>query len=117
MRFATIYTPSGQRSGPPSQEHMAKMGALIEKSIREGSLVYTGPLGKSERGFRVSYADGKAEIINGPFPGSTFAKASGFAIIEAADEKQALAFIQEFLAVAGDGVSEVIPLADIPVRT
>ena len=62
MLFLSLYTPATKSSGPPAPEHMAKMGELIEKAMKEGSLVYTGPLGKSGPG------GAKVRLVKGRFP-------------------------------------------------
>ena len=50
MLFLSLYTPAVKSSGPPSPEHIKKVGALVEKSMQDGSLVYAGPLGKNGPG-------------------------------------------------------------------
>ena len=64
MLFLSLYTPATKPSGPPSAEKMAEMGALIEKFMKEGTLVQTGPLGKSGPGglkvrFKIKIATGR----------------------------------------------------------
>lgn len=64
-------------SGPPSAEHMAKMGALIEKFSKDGTLVTTGPLGKSGPcGAKVRLQKGDVTVTHGPFSDSVLMGAS-----------------------------------------
>jgi hypothetical protein len=88
MLFLSLYTPATKPSGPPSPEHMAKMGVLIEKSMREDSLVYSGPLGKSgPGGAKVRLVKGEVTVTRGPFFDSTLMGAAGFALIRATSRK------------------------------
>ena len=82
MKYLSLYTP-GQRTGPPSKEHMAEMGKLIEESMKSGELVSTGGLLPiSKGGARVRRTGSEISVIDGPF---TEAKevVGGFAILEA----------------------------------
>ncbi len=36
MQFLSLYTPAVQSSGPPSPEHMAQMGKLMEGHDQQG---------------------------------------------------------------------------------
>ena len=118
MLFLTLYTPATARSGPPSPEHMAKMGALIEKFSRENSLVMTGPLGKNgPGGAKVSLSKGEMTAINGPFTDSTLMAAAAFALIRADSREDAVEKTKEFLQVAGDGVTELLQVIEMPPPT
>jgi hypothetical protein len=46
MKFLSIYRPDEKTSGggPPTKEHMAEMGKLIEESMKAGTLLATGGL-------------------------------------------------------------------------
>lgn len=60
------------------------MGILVEKAMQDGSVVYTGPLGKSgPGGARVRLVQGKVSIVNGLFSDSVLMGASGFALLRA----------------------------------
>ena len=115
MLFLSLYTPAVKSSGPPSPEHMAKMGALIEKYSKEDVLVMTGPLGKSgPGGVKVRLDKGEVSVAYGPFADSTLMAASGFALIRASSREDAVEKTQEFLRVAGDGVSELLQVLEMP---
>jgi hypothetical protein len=115
MLFLTLYTPAVKSSGPPSPEHLAKMGALIEKLTKEDTLVFTGPLGKSGPcGAKVRLEKGDATVALGPFSDSTLMGASGFALIRADSREEAIERTREFLQVAGDGESELLQVLDMP---
>ncbi len=113
MLFLSLYTPAVKPSAPPSPEHMAKMGALVERSMNDGSLVYTGPLGKSgPGGARVRLVEGRVTVAHGPFSDSVLMGASGFALLRAESREAAIRQIQEFLDVAGDGECELLEVLD-----
>ena len=57
MRFMTIYRPGYESTTPPTQEHTAAMGKLIEDMAKSGKLIATDGLQHSSKGARVSYHD------------------------------------------------------------
>ena len=115
MRFLTLYTPAIASDGPPSPEHMAAMGAYMEESFKNGSLVATGGLLKrATGGMRAKLADGKYEIEDNPAGASMLLDASGFAILEAPSKEALAGMLEEFLRLAGEGTTEVIQLMDMP---
>jgi hypothetical protein len=115
MLFLSLYTPSVKSSGPPSPEHMQKVGALVEKSMKDGSLVYTGPLGRSgPGGAKVRLAKGESTVANGPFSDSVLMGASGFALLRANSREDAVRQVREFMEVAGDGECEILQVLDGP---
>jgi hypothetical protein len=58
MKFLSIYRPDEKTSGggPPTKEHMAEMGKLIEESMKAGTLLATADFCRSQREARVSDA-------------------------------------------------------------
>ena len=105
MKFLSIYK-TAERGVPPTQEEMTKMGELIEKSIKAGTLVATEGCLPSALGARVRKTNGKLSVTDGPF---TEAKevVGGFAILEARSKEHAIELAKEFLQVAGDGECEL----------
>ena len=112
MRFLSIYR-SVETGVPPTEEHIATMGALIEKFMRSGHLISTEGCLPSRLGFRVRKDDGKVTITDGPF---TEAKevVGGFALLNAQSREEAIALTKEFLAVVGEGECEVRQLYEAP---
>jgi hypothetical protein len=108
MRFLCLFT--GDNSGaPPTQEQMAQMGAMVEQSKKEGKLVATGGLKKREtNGFTIRRKGDQYTVNDG---GAEWARAGGWAIIEAPTRAQAIEDVKAFLGMAGDGVSEVIEIS------
>jgi hypothetical protein len=115
MLFLSLYTPAVQPSGPPSAEHMAKMGALIEKFMKDGTLVTTGGLGKSgPGGAKVRLQRGDLTVTHGPFSDSVLMAASGFALMRADSREDVIKKTKEFLEIAGDGESQILQVLEMP---
>ena len=113
MRFLSLYTPSTPMVTPPSPEMMEKMGKLMETETRAGHLIATGGLAKRETGgLTVALRNGKYDVVAGPE--TPWMRAGGYAILEAKSREDVIKQVKDFLAVAGDGVSEVIQIADMP---
>ena len=113
MRFLTLYTPSTPMSGTPSPEMMEKMRKLLDNEKRAGHLVATGGLKKRETGgLTVTRKNDKYDVVAGPE--TPWMRANGYAILEAKSRDDVIEQVKGFLAVAGDGVSEVIEIADMP---
>ena len=113
MRFLSIYR-SVETGVPPTPEHIAVMGELIEKFTRSGHLISTEGCLPSKLGFRVRRDGAKVTVKDGPF---TEAKevVGGFALLNADSKEEAIRLTEEFLAVAGGGECEVRQLYEAPV--
>lgn len=105
MRFLSVYK-TVERSGPPSQEEMDRMGKLIEKWMKAGALLAVEGCLPSATGARVRLSNGKFAVSDGPF---TEAKEviGGLAILQANSKAEAIELLKEFLPVAGDGECEL----------
>src|SRR5215831_6590175 len=86
MRFLSIYK-CPERTTPPSPEEMARLGKMIEDSMKSGKLLGTEGCLPSALGARVRIENGNFTVSDGPF---TEAKevVGGFAILDA-DSKEA----------------------------
>ena len=114
MRFMTIYKPGREDSGPPSPEHMAKMGEFIAELAQSGVLLYTDGLQSSSKGARVRIDDnGNFKVTDGPFA-ETKELVGGFAIIQTKSKEEAIELTKRLLSVTGEGESEVRQLQDEP---
>jgi hypothetical protein len=112
MRFLSIYK-SVETNTPPTVEHMAKMGQLIEKHMSSGALVATEGCLPTALGARVRLSGGKVTITDGPFTESKEV-VGGFAILEARSKEEAIELTKEFLQVAGDGECEIRQIFTAP---
>ena len=105
MRFLSIYK-TVERNTPPSAEHVARMGKLIEESMKAGVLIATEGCLPTALGARVRRTGEKITVTDGPF---TEAKEviGGFALLQANSKEEAIALVRQFLDVAGDGECEI----------
>src|SRR5438046_10704612 len=101
MKFLSIYK-SVERGVPPSQEEMSRMGQLIEKEMKAGTLLATEGCLPSALGARVRISGGKLTVTDGPF---TEAKEviGGFAILQANSKAEAIEMTKHFLELDGNG--------------
>jgi hypothetical protein len=107
MRFLMLYKAKEDlQAGPPSPEHFAAMGKLIEDMTKAGVLLSTEGCQPSTKGVRVRRTGDKLTVTDGPF---TEAKEliAGFAMVQAKSKEEAIELAKRFLAVAGDGESEI----------
>ncbi len=112
MRFLSLYK-TVERSTPPSQEDMDKMGKLIEEGMKAGWLIGTEGCLSSAKGARVRADQGKFTVTDGPF---TEAKEliGGFAILQATSKAEAIDLTKHFLSVVGNGECELRQLYEAP---
>jgi len=101
MRFLMMHRldESAPEAWNPSKEFIEKMGAFIEDSSEKGILITAEGVHPSERGARVRKGrGGKITATDGPF---TEAKEviGGFALINAKDLAEAVAFAETYAAL------------------
>jgi hypothetical protein len=112
-RFLCIYKPAKAEGTPPTTDEQAKMGAFIEKCAQAGVLLSAEGCLPSSYGFRVRQDKGKVIVTDGPFTESK-ELVGGMAIIQTVSREEAVPWIKEFVATAGDGECEVRQLWDQP---
>jgi hypothetical protein len=112
MRFLSIYSAK-ETNQPPTPEHMATMGKLIEEGMREGYLLGTEGCLPTALGARVRITNGGFTVKDGPFAESKEV-VGGFALIEAKSKEEAIEFIKRFLKVVGEGECELRQLYEAP---
>jgi hypothetical protein len=102
MKLLSVMTfvPSAA-SGPPTQEEMENMGALIAEMRGSGVLIDTGGRGPDMLEIIVARNNGKTTITDGPF---TEAKevVGGYALLEVKDRDDAIAVTNRFLDLVGN---------------
>ena len=106
MRFLCVYKPSQEEGGRPSPEHVAEMGKLIDTMVKAGALLSTEGCQPSSKGARVRLRNGQVSVTDGPFT-ETKELIGGFAILQAKSKEEAIELTKRFLAVAGDGETEI----------
>ncbi|MGC3980190.1 MAG: hypothetical protein QM808_02930 [Steroidobacteraceae bacterium] len=114
MQFFSLFTPAAAPSGPPSAEHMAKMGKLIEDMSKAGVLVATGGLLSRNTGMKVVRSNGVFTVEDGPVAGSSLMPAAGYALLRAGTREELVKHVKTFLDVAGDGKCEIIQVMEGP---
>lgn len=105
MKFLSIYK-SVERSTPPSQEEMCRMGNLVEEGMKAGWLVATEGCLPTALGARVRRSGSNLTVTDGPF---TEAKevVGGFAILRVSSKQEAIELARNFLKIAGEGECEL----------
>jgi hypothetical protein len=110
MRFFgyTLGDPSAPMP-PPDPEMYARMGDFVEEATKAGVVVATGGFAPPSEAVRVSLADGKYTLTDGPF---TEAKEliGGWALLETRDKDEAVEWVKRFLGVLGYGEATVRPV-------
>ena len=88
MRFLSIYRTK-ESNEPPSPQHMAEMGKLIEEMTKAGVLLGTEGCAPSSKGARVRRSGEKLTVTDGPF---TEAKeiVGGYAQFELKSKEEAI---------------------------
>ncbi|MGP0071499.1 MAG: YciI family protein [Bryobacteraceae bacterium] len=117
MRFMMIYKPADttkmEAGVPPSRQEMARMGQFIGELASSGVLVATDGLLPSSKGARVKLSAGNVAVTDGPFT-ETKELIAGFAIMQLPSIAEAIEMAKRFLAIAGDGESEIRQMYDQP---
>lgn len=113
MRFMTLYKADKESTDPPSQQEMMAVGKLIEEMAGAGVLLATDGLQPSAQGSKVRISGGKFTVTDGPFAEAKEI-IGGFAIINVKSKKEAIEWSKRFLAVMGEGESEVRLMHDTP---
>ena len=115
MRFLSIYK-TAERSVPPSQEEMAKMGKLVEEGMKAGFLLAVEGCLPSALGARVRLSNGKLTVTDGPFTESK-ELIGGLAILRANSKEEAIEIAKQLLGQAGDGECELRQLFEADQNT
>ena len=117
MRFMMIYKPidtTALEAGvPPTQEEIARMGQFIGELASTGALIAADGLLPSSKGARVKLSAGNVTVTDGPFT-ETKELIAGFAIMQLPSMAEAIEMSKRFLAIAGDGESEIRQMYDQP---
>jgi hypothetical protein len=118
MKYLTFIRHSeSYRQTPPPPALMDAMGAFVQKSFKDGTLVDTGGLLPSKDGFRLRLAKGNITVTDGPFSESKEV-IGGWAILNVPTKTEALRVATEFMELHRkywpefEGESEVRPMFD-----
>jgi hypothetical protein len=113
MRFISIFTHE-PTNRPPTEAEMARMGKLIEESMKAGWLIATEGVHFGTTGVRVHKdAGGNVTVTDGPFA-ETKEVLGGYALLKAASKEEVVEHTRRFLDVVGQGTCEIYPLYEMP---
>ena len=112
MRFLSIYTHP-QKTTPPTEEHIATMGRLIEEGMKAGWLIATEGVAAGATTVRVQRSAGEVTVSDGPFAEAKEV-IGGYALMECKSKEHAVELSRRFLEVAGEGSCELIQLFKHP---
>lgn len=115
MKFISIVTvdPTAHPHTSPSPETMERMGKLIAEMRAEGALIDTGGRTPDMLELSVSRKNGSTTVIDGPFAESKEV-VGGFALFDAKDRTDAVAWTERFLDVLGDGTCYLHEVSPTP---
>ena len=95
MRFMT-FVKSAETSEPPPQALMEAMEKLVEESVKNGTMVYSGGLSPAASATRVRIGNGRVSITDGPFSEAKEV-VGGFAILELPSKEAAVEAVKRFI--------------------
>jgi hypothetical protein len=105
MRFLSVYT-GPERTAPPTEEEIARMGEFIAKGKASGVLLSAAGCMPTAKGARIRIADGKFATTDGPFSEAKEV-IGGFSLLEAPSKEAALDYVRGFLELVGQGQCEL----------
>ena len=105
MRFLSILK-TVERTTPPSQEEMERMGKLVQEGIKAGWLVATEGCLPSQLGARIKLHSGNVTVTDGPFI-ETKEVVGGYAILNVNSREEAIELTSRFLGYIGEGECEL----------
>jgi hypothetical protein len=97
MRFMMM-VQTAETAGPPAPALMTAVGKLMGEMAGAGVLVDAGGLLPMAKGARLTLADSKVTVTDGPFI-ETKELIGGYAILEAASKEEAIELGKRFLSV------------------
>jgi hypothetical protein len=104
MRFMYIVTsPKGHMM--PNPALMEAINKISEREIKAGRMIDNGGLMPVATGARVTVADRKLSVIDGPFVEAKEV-IGGYAIFELRDKEEAVAMAREFMQLHADHMPE-----------
>lgn len=90
----------------PSTELLAAMGKYMEEMGKAGILLGGEGLQPSAQGVRVTFANGKPRVTDGPFA-ETKELIAGYCLIQVKSKEEAIEWVKRWPALDGDGNVEL----------
>jgi hypothetical protein len=115
MRLLCVYRSGKPESeSPPTEQEMAAMGTLLGDMAKAGVLLGAEGCLPSKFGTRVRIqGPSKFAVTDGPFA-ETKELIQGFCLLQVKSMPEAIEWTKRFLAVVGEGESEIRLLHDTP---
>jgi hypothetical protein len=100
MRFLmTVHADEATKTGaPPNPKLIERMHGMAAELLKSGKMVATGGLGWSLPSTRITLADDKLTMIDGPFP-ETKELIAGFALFDLTSKEEAIELSKQFMNV------------------
>jgi len=113
MRFIVMHKVDAnmEAGGPPSQEIISQMGALVQGSLKSGVFLNGAGLHRSARRVRLESLAGETKVTPGPYTGKNELVAS-FTMLSAKSLDAAVAHARTLAASLGDVEIEVGPIVE-----
>jgi hypothetical protein len=114
MRFIVMHKVDAnmEAGGPPSQEIISQMGALVQGSLKSGVFLNGAGLHRSARRVRLEVASGDSKVTHGPYTGKNELVAS-FTMLSAKSLDDAVAHARTLAASLGGDIDvEVGPIVE-----
>ena len=113
MRFMVMHKVDAtmEAGGPPSQEIIQNMGALVQGSLKSGVFTTGAGLHRSARRARLEAKAGESVVTRGPYSGKN-ELLSSFAMIKAASLDEAIERARQLARILGDVEIEVGPVVE-----
>ncbi len=113
MRFIVMHKVDAimENGGPPSQEIIQEMGALVQGSLKSGVFLNGAGLHRSASRARVTTKSGRCEVEKGPYAGKN-ELISSLVMISARSMDDAVAHASRLALELGDSEIEVGPVVE-----
>ncbi len=105
MRYMALWHPV-KNAAPPTQQHYAEMGKLIDEMTKAGVLQDTGGWDVKAPSIVVKNDGKKVTVTDGPYAEAK-EMIAGFAIFEVKSKEEAVKWGKRFIEIAGEGFSEM----------
>jgi hypothetical protein len=114
MRFALLYrSGKPETNEPPEPEEMQAVNKLMQEMAQAGVLLGGEGFEPSAKGARIRITSGQFTVNDGPFTDRN-GLIDGYALVNVKSKAEALEWSRRFLAVVGQGESEVRQLREMP---
>lgn len=110
MRVMMMHRHKGGKSPEPTPQLFEDMGRLIDDMTKAGVFVVAGGFGPDSKAKRLSFANGKMTVTDGPFAESK-EMIAGFCLVEVTSIEEAIKWAGPFARLVGDVEIDVRTLA------